>query len=119
MANVKPVNLAEKLTLASDLREPRVVGQYNGHDLVLVKVSGVLHHALPQGVDPYFHVVQGVLDIDVPGDRITLRAGDMHVVPAGETHRAVARDVAHVLVIRAAAPDIPTDPVRAAPKAWV
>jgi hypothetical protein len=36
----RAVNLAEKLKLFDDHWAPRVVGSFNGHDLILVKVRG-------------------------------------------------------------------------------
>jgi hypothetical protein len=37
---MKSINLAEKLATFSEHWQPRVVGQFNGHDLMVVKVKG-------------------------------------------------------------------------------
>jgi hypothetical protein len=34
------INLADKLATFSDYWQPRVVGSFNGHDLMVVKVKG-------------------------------------------------------------------------------
>jgi hypothetical protein len=34
------INLAEKLSTFNEHWQPRVVGQFNGHDLMVVKVRG-------------------------------------------------------------------------------
>jgi hypothetical protein len=38
--NLKSINLAEKLALFSEHYQPRTVGQFNGHDLMVVKAKG-------------------------------------------------------------------------------
>ena len=40
------INLAEKLSTFSECWQPRTVGEFNGHDLMVVKVKGefVWHH---------------------------------------------------------------------------
>ena len=35
-----PLNLASKLAMFDDYWQPRVVGSFNGHDLMVVKVKG-------------------------------------------------------------------------------
>lgn len=37
---MKSINLAEKLALFDEQFQPRAVGQFNGHDLMVVKVKG-------------------------------------------------------------------------------
>ena len=37
---VQAINLADKLSMFSEHWQPRVVGQFNGHDLMVVKVKG-------------------------------------------------------------------------------
>jgi hypothetical protein len=36
----EPIKLAEKLAAFSDLWSPEIVGSFNGHDLLVVKVKG-------------------------------------------------------------------------------
>ena len=37
---VQAISLADKLSMFSEHWQPRVVGQFNGHDLMVVKVKG-------------------------------------------------------------------------------
>ena len=37
---MQAINLADKLSTFSEHWQPRVVGQFNGHDLMVVKVKG-------------------------------------------------------------------------------
>lgn len=116
MSDLKPVNLAEKLTLFGDHWAPRVVGQFNGHDLMLVKVEGeFVWHSHPD-TDDFFYVLKGVLDIEMRGETVTLHAGEMFVVPKGVEHRPVARSEAHLLVIEPAGTPNTGDGGTAAPR---
>lgn len=116
MSDLKSVNLAQKLTLFSDTWHPRVVGQFNGHDLMLVKVEGAFAWQSHPETDDFFYVVRGVLDLEMWTETVTLRQGEMFVVPQGVDHRPVARPTADLLVI---APAGAPDTVTAAPRDWV
>jgi len=37
---MQSINLSEKLATFSEYWQPRVIGQFNGHDLMVVKVKG-------------------------------------------------------------------------------
>jgi hypothetical protein len=44
---MKGINLAEKLALFTEHFQPRTVGQFNGHDLMVVKLNN--HRLKPVG----------------------------------------------------------------------
>jgi hypothetical protein len=39
MPELRPVNLADKLSTFSDYYQPRTVGQFNGHDLISSRLA--------------------------------------------------------------------------------
>ena len=85
------VNLAAKLATFSDHWRPRVVAGFNGNDIMVVRVDGAfVWHAHPD-TDDLFLVLDGVLDIELRDRTVTLRPGELFVVPAGVEHRPVAR----------------------------
>ena len=94
-----PVNLEEKLALFSDYWQPRSVGQFNGHDLLLAKALGEFVWHKHDDTDDFLLVVKGTLVIEMRNRNVTLRAGELFVVPKGVEHRPVAREEVHVLVI--------------------
>jgi mannose-6-phosphate isomerase-like protein (cupin superfamily) len=94
-----PVNLVEKLALFSDYWQPRSVGQFNGHDLLLAKALGEFVWHKHDDTDDFFLVVKGTLVIEMRDRNVTLRPGELFVVPRGIEHRPVAREEVHVLVI--------------------
>ena len=93
------INLAKKLASFDQHWSPRTVAMFNGHDVMVVKVHGEFNwHAHPD-TDDFFLVLKGEIDIELADRTVTLKAGEMFVVPSGVQHRPVARDEAHLLLI--------------------
>lgn len=96
------VNLASKLDQFDEHWAPRIVGSFNGHDLMVVKVQGeFVWHSHPD-TDDFFMVLKGVLHIDMPDETVTLHEGEVFVVPKGVQHRPSAEEEAHLLIIEPA-----------------
>jgi mannose-6-phosphate isomerase-like protein (cupin superfamily) len=96
---MKAINLADKLATFTDYWQPRVVGQFNGHDLMVVKVKGEFVWHKHDDTDDFFLVLSGRVSIQLRDGVVTLGAGEIFVVPKGVEHRPVAEDEAHVLLI--------------------
>lgn len=93
------INLVDKLAQFSEHWSPRIVGNFNGHDLMVVKVEGeFVWHSHPD-TDDLFLVLKGEIDIELRDQTVTLREGEVFVVPKGIEHRPVARQEAHLLLI--------------------
>lgn len=108
------VNLAEKLSTFTEHWQPRTVGEFNGHDLMVVKAHGefVWHHH--DDTDDFFLVLQGQLVIEMRDRNVTLGPGELFVVPKGVEHRPVAKDEVHVLLIERSGTPNTGDPSTAA-----
>jgi mannose-6-phosphate isomerase-like protein (cupin superfamily) len=96
---VQSINLASKLSTFSEHWQPRVVGQFNGNDLMVVKVKGEFVWHKHEDTDDFFLVLKGSMDIHLRDGVVTLGPGEMFVVPRGVEHRPVATEEAHVLLI--------------------
>jgi mannose-6-phosphate isomerase-like protein (cupin superfamily) len=96
---VQAINLASKLSTFSEHWQPRVVGQFNGNDLMVVKAKGEFVWHKHEDTDDFFLVLKGSLDIHLRDGVVTLGPGEMFVVPKGVEHRPVATEEAHVLLI--------------------
>lgn len=94
-----PANLAAKLSQIQETWSPRVVGEFNGHDLRVSKLEGeYIWHAHPQS-DEVFLVLTGSLAIELPERTVQMGPGDIFVVPAGVQHKPVADGLVEVLVL--------------------
>jgi mannose-6-phosphate isomerase-like protein (cupin superfamily) len=96
---MKPINLADKLATFSEHWQPRVVGRFNGHDLMVVKVKGDFVWHKHDDTDDFFLVLKGRIDIQLRDGVVALGPGEIFVVPKGVEHRPVAAEEAHLLLI--------------------
>jgi len=86
------VNLAEKLDGFTDHWAPRIIARYNDHEVRVVKVEGEFIWHQHDETDELFLVVEGELDIEFRDRIVSLKAGEMIVVPRGVEHRTAARN---------------------------
>ncbi|HEU4721726.1 MAG TPA: cupin domain-containing protein [Gemmatimonadaceae bacterium] len=94
-----PINLAEKLASFTERWQPRTVAEFNGHDIMVVKAQGEFVWHKHDDTDDLFLVLRGELTIELRDGSVTLRAGDLFVVPRGVEHRPVAKEEVHLLLI--------------------
>jgi mannose-6-phosphate isomerase-like protein (cupin superfamily) len=93
------VNLAEKLATFAEHWQPRTVGQFNGHDLMVVKVKGEFVWHKHDDTDDFFLVLKGRVTIRMRDRNVTLGPGEVFVVPKGVEHCPVAAEEAHIFLI--------------------
>ena len=93
------VNLAAKLSTFSEHWQPRVVAQFNGNDIMVVKAKGEFVWHTHDDTDDFFLVLAGRLTIEMRDRSVTLGPGELFVVPKGVEHRPVADEEVHVLLI--------------------
>jgi mannose-6-phosphate isomerase-like protein (cupin superfamily) len=93
------VNLADKLATFSDRYAPRTVAQLNDYDVMVAKLEGPFVWHKHDETDDFFLVLRGTLDIELRDRVVTLRPGELFVVPKGVEHRPVAREEVHLLLI--------------------
>ena len=110
------INLAEKLATFSEHYQPRTVGQFNGHDLMVVKLKGPFVWHVHDDTDDFFLVLKGRLRIELRDRSVELGPGEIYVVPKGIEHRPVADDEVHLLLIEPTGTPNTGDPTTAAPR---
>ncbi|WP_336069165.1 cupin domain-containing protein [Nitratireductor rhodophyticola] len=113
---MKAVNLSEKLSLFSEHWSPRIVGSYNGNDLLVVKVKGEFVWHSHEETDDFFLVLKGRITIRMREGDVELGPGELFVVPKGVEHCPVAEEEAHLLLIEPADTPNTGDPRTAATK---
>ncbi len=96
------INLAEKLALFSSHWDPKIIAELNGQHVKLAKIQGefVWHHH--EHEDELFLVLRGSFDMHYRDRVVTLREGDMVVVPRGVEHRPVAEHECSILLFEPA-----------------
>ena len=93
------VNLAAKLASFDEHFSPRIIAQFNGLKVEVVKAKGeFVWHSHPD-TDDFFLVLDGRLTIQLRDRAIELGPGELYVVPRGVEHCPKADEEAHVLLI--------------------
>jgi mannose-6-phosphate isomerase-like protein (cupin superfamily) len=111
-------SLSEKFALIQEHWRPKVVAELNGQELKLVKLEGVFPWHRHEREDELFLVWRGEMVIEFRDRVVSLRAGELCVVPHGAEHRTSAVAEAEVLVFEPAETRNTgevTDPVFTAP----
>jgi mannose-6-phosphate isomerase-like protein (cupin superfamily) len=93
------VNLADKLSAFTAHWSPMIVADYNGNDVMVVKVKGEFNWHSHPDTDDFFLVLNGSLTIRLRDGDVTLGPGELYVVPKGVEHCSVAEDECHLLLI--------------------
>ena len=94
-----PINLAAKLALFTEHWSPRVVAEMNDYQFKLVKLQGEFVWHAHTDTDEAFLVLEGEMEIGFRDRTVTLRAGELFVVPRGEEHVTRAARECHALII--------------------
>lgn len=110
------IDLHAKLAAFEGHWQPRTVCEYNGHDVMVVKVEGEYRWHEHPDTDDFFLVLKGELEIDLPDRTVKLAPGQMFVVPRGVQHRPRALKEAHLLLIEPTGTPNSGDPATAAPR---
>ena len=108
------INLEAKLATFSEHWQPRVVSQYNGNDVMVVKVKGEFIWHQHDDTDDFFLVLKGHLRIELRDRNVELGPGELFVVPKGVEHRPVAAEEVHLLLIEPTGTPNTGDPATAA-----
>lgn len=93
------INLRHRLSRFSDHWSPKVIAELNDYQIKLVKLEGEFVWHQHDDTDELFFCLEGALIIELPGDSVSLREGEMFVVPKGVEHRPVATVECHVMLI--------------------
>ena len=93
------VNLKDKLALFSEHWSPRIVADFNGHDVMVVKVKGEFNWHSHPDTDDFFLVIKGQVTIKLRDRDVHLGEGELFVVPKGVEHCPVAIDEAELFLI--------------------
>jgi mannose-6-phosphate isomerase-like protein (cupin superfamily) len=81
------ISLTEKLSAFSDHWSPKIIAQFNGHDVMVVKVKGEFVWHSHAETDDFFLVLEGSLTIQLRDGEVRLGPGDLYVVSKGVEHR--------------------------------
>ncbi len=118
-----PVSFEEKFAKFSEHFRPKVVAQMNDVQFKLVRVEGDFVWHTHENTDETFIVLEGELAIDFRDGRVTLRSGEMFVVPRGKEHKPFAASECKIMLIEPAGTtntgDAPASALTAPDDVWI
>ena len=87
-----PVNLSAALATFGEIYSPRIVGRVNDYDIRIAHTRGEHVWHVHEHTDVFFLVLDGTFEValrDADGRErsVTLRQGEMFVVPKGTLHK--------------------------------
>jgi mannose-6-phosphate isomerase-like protein (cupin superfamily) len=110
------INLSDKLAQFGDHWSPRTVAEFNGHDVMVVKVRGEFTWHHHDDTDDFFLVMKGRLTIRLREGDVVLGPGELYVVPRGVEHQPFAEEEVELLLIEPSGTPNSGDPATAAPR---
>ena len=96
---VEVVDLGEKFARFSEYWHPRIVGELNDSYVKLAKLKGEFVWHRHEKEDELFLVVAGTLVIKLRDRDLTLRPGQLVIIPRGVEHLPVAAEEVQVLLL--------------------
>jgi mannose-6-phosphate isomerase-like protein (cupin superfamily) len=96
---MEKVNLAEKFNLFNDYWSPRIVGEFNGQYVKLVKFKGEFMWHSHANEDELFFVVKGTLKIELRDGLVTVNEGEFYIVPKGIEHKPMADEETLIMLL--------------------
>jgi len=99
---IDKINLLEKFAKFDEQWTPKIVGDLNNLHLKIAKIEGEFHFHQHDDTDELFFVVQGELLMHFEDHTVTVREGEIIVVPSGVSHKPEALAECYILMIEQA-----------------
>jgi len=98
----KTINFKDKLNKFSDHWSPKIVAEMNDYQFKLVKIQGAFVWHKHEETDEVFIVIDGEMSVLFRDGRVSLKKGEMVVVPKGIDHKPVADVECKIMTIEPA-----------------
>ncbi|MDZ7757271.1 MAG: cupin domain-containing protein [Rhodohalobacter sp.] len=99
MMKYEAINFEKKFNLFDEQWAPKVIAEMNDYQFKLVKIKGDFVWHSHQDTDETFIVLEGNLLIDFRDGVVSLKEGEMFVVPKGVEHKPHAENEVKLLLI--------------------
>lgn len=96
---MEAISLAAKCALFSDHWSPKIIAELNGSYAKLVKIKGEFTWHKHDQEDELFLVVKGSFVMQYRERSVTVKAGELVVVPRGVEHNPKAQEECHILLL--------------------
>lgn len=97
-----PINLGEKLSKFSEHWSPKIIAQMNDYYFKLVKFQGEFVWHDHKDTDEVFIVLDGAMAIHFRDGSVSVKAGEMFVIPKGVEHMTSAESECRAMLVETA-----------------
>lgn len=98
----KAINLNEKFSKFSEHWSPKIIAQMNDYHFKLVKFIGEFVWHAHKDTDEVFIVLDGEMTIHFRDGDVSVKNGEMFVIPKGMEHKTSARDECRAMLVETA-----------------
>jgi mannose-6-phosphate isomerase-like protein (cupin superfamily) len=99
---MQSINLAQKFSLFSEQRSPKIVGELNGQHVKLVKFQGEFVWHKHDNEDEMFFIVKGSLKMQFRDRTEVVNANEFIIVPRGVEHCPMAEEEVYIMLFEPA-----------------
>jgi mannose-6-phosphate isomerase-like protein (cupin superfamily) len=99
---MQSINLAQKFSLFSEQRSPKIVGELNGQHVKLVKFQGEFVWHKHDNEDEMFFIVKGSLKMQFRDRTEVVNANEFIIVPRGVEHYPMAEEEVYIMLFEPA-----------------
>ena len=96
------INFTDKFAQFSDLWSPRIIAQMNDYHFKLAKIKGEFVWHSHDDTDEVFIVIDGEMSIAFRDGSVSLKAGELFVVPKGADHKPFAERECKAMLVEPA-----------------
>jgi mannose-6-phosphate isomerase-like protein (cupin superfamily) len=98
----RPINIAEKFAQFSERWSPKIIAQMNDYHFKLVRFQGEFVWHEHKDTDEVFIVLEGQMTIDFRDGDVSVRKGELFVIPKGVEHKTSAMTECRAMLVEAA-----------------
>jgi mannose-6-phosphate isomerase-like protein (cupin superfamily) len=100
--NYSAINFVEKFSKISAFWSPRIIAQMDDYHFKLVKFQGEFVWHDHKATDEVFIVLEGEMTIHFRDGEVSVKKGEMFVVPKGVEHKTSAKTECHAMLVETA-----------------
>ena len=93
------INFERELVKISEYWSPKIIAQLNNYHFKLAKVHGEFIWHSHAETDEAFIVLDGELTIELRDGQVSIKKGELFIVPKGIEHRPVAKTECHLMLV--------------------
>jgi len=96
---MEKINITEKLRTFDKYWQSKLVGEYNGRPVKIIKLKGDFDWHHHKDEDEMVLVLKGQMNIEFQEDTLNLGEGDLFIIPCNTPHKLVAAQEVNILMI--------------------